>query len=201
MLLPDVPPTQVREMLPGDLAQAVDLQLAFLEGSLVTELGSAFLSRFYATALEHRATRAFVAVDDDRVIGVAVASLEVRDFNSYVKPRILGALATALLWPGRWPLAIRMLRTLVESTPEPIIPAELLLLVVHGRVRHQGIGRQLLRTVEHAFARQGVSRYRVAVRSHLAVARAFYQSLGFTFEQELAVLGRPMTYLTKDVPH
>jgi GNAT superfamily N-acetyltransferase len=92
-----------------------------------------------------------------------------------------------------------MMNQLVEREPEPYIPAELLLLVVDGRVRRRGIGRQLLGALEDAFAREGVTRYRVAVRSHLASARAFYQSLDFAPEQELAVLGRPMTYLTKDV--
>jgi hypothetical protein len=44
-----------------------------------------------------------------------------------------------------------------------------------------------------------VSRYRVAVRSHLAAARAFYGATGFEPEQELRVLGHPMTYLTKKI--
>ena len=51
----------------------------------------------------------------------------------------------------------------------------------------------------HAFAAERVSCYRVAVRSHLTVARAFYLATGFQPEQELSVLGAPMTYLTKVV--
>jgi hypothetical protein len=39
----------------------------------------------------------------------------------------------------------------------------------------------------------------VAVRSHLSVARAFYLATGFIPEQEMMVLGAPMTYLTKVV--
>jgi hypothetical protein len=53
--------------------------------------------------------------------------------------------------------------------------------------------------MEDAFDRDEVARYRVAVRSHLAAARAFYSALNFEHEQERHVLGRPMVFLTKRV--
>jgi hypothetical protein len=39
----------------------------------------------------------------------------------------------------------------------------------------------------------------VAVRMHLAAARAFYVAEGFQPEQERSVLGHPMIYLTKEI--
>lgn len=182
-----------------DIARVVALQRAFLEGSIVTELGPRFLSAFHAAALSHPSTQAFVAVDGGEVTGFAVASADVGAFDAHVKPRVLWPLAQALMSPRGLRLGAGIARSLVEAKPEPHIPAELLLLVVDARQRRLGIGQRLVAALEEAFALDGISLYRVAVRSHLAVARSFYLALGFEPEQELIVLGRPMTYLTKRV--
>lgn len=190
----------IRPMTLADIAAVVALQVAFLEGSIITEIGPAFLTRFHAAGLEQPATLAFVACDErGSIVGFAIASLDVHAFNGYVKPRVLTALLAALLRPRNWRLAVSVARGIVEREPQPHVPAELLLLVVDSRARRRRIGRRLLVELEGALAARGVARYRVAVRSHLEVARAFYRALGFEPEQELTVLGRPMTYLTKRV--
>ncbi|MBI3494204.1 MAG: GNAT family N-acetyltransferase [Acidobacteria bacterium] len=187
-------------MTTADVGAIIDLQMAFLEGSIVTRLGKPFLAAFHHAALGHPSTRAFVATDaDGKLGGFAVASVDVAAFNSHTKRRVLWPLVQALLTPRGMRLMWRFARSLVEPDPEPYMPAELLLLVVDARYRRRGLGQQLLAAIEQAFARDGVSRYRVAVRSQLAVARAFYLATGFEAEQELFVLGRPMTYLIKRV--
>ena len=187
-------------MSPPDIPHVVALQIRFLEGSLVTELGPRFLTRFHEAALEHPLTRAFVAADDGgSIVGLALGSLDVHQFNGHVKPRVLAALVRSLLSRHGLTLTWRFACVLVEREPQPHIPAELLLLVVDARVRRQGIGQRLLTALESEFAREGVRLYRVAVRSQLEAARAFYLALGFEREQELLVLGHPMTYLTKRV--
>lgn len=188
-------------MVAADVASVVVLQTAFLEGSIVTELGPAFLERFHRAAVEQPTTLAFVACDEAGVIvGFVIASLDVHAFNAHVKPRVLAALLRALLRPSRWRLFFSVARGIGAGEPEPYVPAELLLLVVDSRARRRRIGQRLLTELERSLARHAVPKYRVAVRSHLEIARAFYRALGFEPEQELAVLGRPMTYLTKRVP-
>jgi ribosomal protein S18 acetylase RimI-like enzyme len=188
----------IRPMAAADIARVAALQVAFLDGSILTELGPRFLTRFHAAALALPSTRAFVAVGSGAgLLGFVVGSIDVDAFNRYVKPRILLPLAGSLLPPRRWRLAWSVARGLTEPEPQPHMPAELLLLVVDSRVRRRGIGAKLLAALEAAFAVEHVSRYRVAVRSHLAAARAFYGAAGFELEQELTVLGHPMTYLTK----
>ncbi|MBZ5557461.1 MAG: GNAT family N-acetyltransferase [Acidobacteriia bacterium] len=198
--------TTVRPMTVADIDAIVELQLAFLEGSIITALGPGFLVAFYRAALAHPHTLAFVAAEDagagaggGPVVGFALATLDVGAFNAHVKPRVLRALALAVLSPRGWRLAWSIVRGIGEPEPQPYMPAELLLLVVDSRVRRRRIGHTLLTELEAAFARAQAARYRVAVRSHLAVARAFYLALGFEPEQQLLVLGHPMTYLTKRV--
>ena len=187
-------------MSPADIPAVVDLQIAFLDGSIVTLLGHHFLTRFHGLALAHGASCAYVAKNDGgAVIGFAVSSFDVHAFNRHMKPRILPSLVRALLSPSRAGLVASLARMIREGEPEPPIPAELLLLVVDPGIRRSGVGRRLIAETEQAFARHGIERYRVAVRSHLAAARAFYSALTFEPEQERQVLGRPMTYLTKQV--
>lgn len=140
-----------------------------------------------------------MAVDAGRVTGFTVASADIVAFNTYVKPRVLWPLAQAMMSPRGVRLGAGIARSLVESKPEPHMPAELLLLVVDAGLRRRGIGHRLVAALEEAFVLDGISHYRVAVRSHLAVARSFCLALGFQHEQELTVLGHPMTYLTKRV--
>lgn len=188
-------------MTTADVDAVTRLQVACLQGSVVTELGVEFLRGFHLAALAHASVRAFVAIGvQGGVLGFVQASTDVHAFNSYMKSRVLTRLGLALLAPSRWPLIPRFARAFVDREPQPVIPAELLLLVVDVSARRQQLGRRLVQALEEAFASERVSGYRVAVRGHLAVARAFYEATGFVREQELMVLGAPMTYLTKTIP-
>jgi ribosomal protein S18 acetylase RimI-like enzyme len=191
----------VRTMTEADIDYVVRLQQAFLEGSVVTELGEAFLKRFHRASLSHASVRALVATDAaGLVVGFVQASLDVHAFNRDVTRQVLVRLALSLLNPDRWRLVPQFVRhALTAREPQPAIPSELLLLVVDASVRRHQIGRRLVEALERIFASEHVVLYRVAVRSHLAVARAFYVATGFTPEQELTVLGGSMTYLTKVV--
>jgi ribosomal protein S18 acetylase RimI-like enzyme len=189
----------IDSMKPSDIALVVGLQLAFLDGSVVTELGGRFLTRFQTCALAHTSACGFVARDpDSRIVGFALGSVDVDRFNRDVKPRVFWSLVWSLL-NGRLRLLPSILRSLVEPPPTPHLDAELLLLVVEPRARRCGVGGALLNAVEEEFARHEVSRYRVAVRSHLGGARAFYIARRFEYELERDVLGRPMVYLTKRI--
>jgi ribosomal protein S18 acetylase RimI-like enzyme len=186
-------------MSPEDIDAVVTLQEAHLNGSIVTQLGSRFLSRFHAVALSHPATVALVARDGQSIVGFALGTTDVQAFNRHAKPRILGALIRALASPTRVRLSLSLAQMAVENEPQPPVSSELLLLAVDRRARRRGVGAELIAALERVLVQRHVARYRVAMRSHLAEARAFYAALGFQHEQERRVLGHPMTYLTKQV--
>jgi ribosomal protein S18 acetylase RimI-like enzyme len=192
---------RVRPMTSDDIDAVVKLQLAFLEGSIVTELGEGFLRNFHRAALTHASVRALVAADaSGTILGFVQASTNVHAFNTDVTRRVAMRLAVALLHPKRWRLVPKFVRHAISAQePEPSIHAELLLLVVDASARRHQIGRRIVDALEHDFASEYVVLYRVAVRSHLTVARAFYLATGFQPEQEMLILGAPMTYLTKVV--
>jgi ribosomal protein S18 acetylase RimI-like enzyme len=191
---------RIDPMSASDIPAVVQLQSAYLDGSIVTELGPEFLTRFHVVALQHHASRGFVAWDaKHQAVGFALGSIDVHAFNRFVKPRVLMSLLRALLSPARIGLFPSLARMLSEGEPHPPVSAELLLLVVDPGTRRRGVGGGLLTAMEAAFAAENTRDYRVAVRSHLAAARAFYSALAFEHEQDRDVLGRPMVYLTKQL--
>jgi ribosomal protein S18 acetylase RimI-like enzyme len=191
---------ELRRARPGDIPALVALQLATLSESRVTQLGPGFLRDFYRAALAHPGTITLVAVGDDgQPIGAVLASSDVDGFNKFVGRRVLLSLLRAFVQPSRWYLLPKFALRLLERDVEPHIPAELILLFVAPDTLRQGLGRKLVSTLEEEFRNLRVAVYRVAVRSQLKDAQAFYRALGFTYEQELRVLGEPMVYFLRSL--
>jgi len=190
----------VEPMSAQDIPFAAEMAVRLLPASLLAQLGLDFMAALYRAALDHPATVALKIVDPQaRALGFCLASVDADGFQRSVRPRLLTATARALASPARMRLIPHLLRGLVDSEPEPLVPAELLLLYVDGTCQRQGSGRRLILQLEAELARRGVRQYRVAVRSQLASARAFYLAMGFRFEQERQVLGEPMTYFTREI--
>jgi len=183
----------------ADVSQAATLAVQALgDDSRLAQLGQNFLTAFYRASLQHGDSIAARVVDGrGQPAGYALASADMHAFRRHMQPRIALHIARALLDQRRIHLLPKILRGLREPEPQPLIAAELLLLYVERTRQRGGAGRELLRCVEAAFSARGISRYRVAVRSQLGDAKAFYQAVGFVFEQEQPVLGEPMTYFVR----
>jgi len=186
----------IRPMQLADVPRVVDLQAALLGESAVTQLGAAFLRRFYTVALARDVAHGFVAcAASGAIVGAALATGDNTRFSTVVTPRVAPWLAAALA--TRWRLAVRFAAGVFETAPPGQGSAELLLLFVAGSAQRSGLGARLLERVEDDFAAMGLGGYRVSLRSEVPGAQAFYLARGFQHEQEVMVLGRPMTYLTK----
>jgi GNAT superfamily N-acetyltransferase len=187
----------MREMVPGDVPCAAALATRVLSDSLVVQLGEGFLRAFYGAALALAPTIALTVVDGDRPVGFALATADVHAFNRQVRKRVLIPLLRALVSPKRLGLAPRFVRGLFDAEPEPPIAAELLLLFVEPSAQGTGVGTALVERLNERLRSLGAERYRVAVRTRLVAAHTFYRSTGFALEQQLLVLGEPMTYYTR----
>ncbi len=188
---------RVRQAREEDIPAIVKLQTRLLGDSLVTQLGEAFLRRFYAAAFQDSNSVAFVAVHEDSINGFAIGTSDVTGFHRTMMPRIAIAMVVALIAPRRLHLLSRFMHRLFEKEAEPHIDAELVFLFVDSGHQRQRIGSRLVASLEEWLRQRACSRYRVAVRSQLVAAISFYEAAGFTFEQQVNVLGDPMTYLVR----
>jgi ribosomal protein S18 acetylase RimI-like enzyme len=188
----------VRTMLPSDVDSVIDLQLATMPTSVLTQLGRPFLRRFHEIGVARPDGCALVAATHERqVAGFALATRDADQFEHRITRGTLPQLMLALLNPSRMPLIPRFAHRFVERGPTAHVPGELLLLAVHPAYRRRGLARTLLSRVEEALRAAGLPEYRVAVRTELTEARAFYRAVGFREEGGFIVLGEPMTYLVR----
>ncbi len=188
----------VEPMLDSDIGLAAEMAVRLLPASVLTQLGASFVKALYRAALEHPATVALKAIDSSgTTIGFCLASSDTSDLLRGLRRRLLFTTLRSLLSLVRLKLIPRFVSGIFEDEPRPHLAAELLLLYVDETCQRQGGGRALTGQLETAFRGRRVDRYRVAVRSQLTKAKAFYAATGFVFEQERLVLGEPMTYFVR----
>lgn len=188
---------RIRAAGEDDIRPIVAIASQELGPSLVVRLGPGFLGRMLALALRHPVTSLLVAEDASEVVAFALATRDRHGFDRFLKPRLVPVLVAALLVRPR--LAPAFLLSLVDGEPEPRIPAELMLLAVRADRRRKALASHLLDALEEEWRNTRITRYRVSMRSELTAAFEFYRRRGFVFEQERQVLGRPMTYLNKEL--
>jgi ribosomal protein S18 acetylase RimI-like enzyme len=186
-------------MVRSDVDEVIDLQIATMPSSVLTQLGPAFLRRFHETALARPYNFALVASAEGHLAGFALATRDAHRFEQHIARATLSRMVLALLTPSRMPLIPRFAHRLFERAPGVHIAGELLLLAVHPAHRRQGLAAALLSCIEEHFRLGGLTKYRVAVRTELGDARAFYSAVGFREEGEFIVLGAPMAYLVRTV--
>jgi GNAT superfamily N-acetyltransferase len=189
----------VRAMTTSDIDQVIDLQIATMPSSVLIRLGPAYLRRFHQTALALPHSLALVATVDQQLAGFALATRDAHEFERHVTRATLLPMFLALLNPARVSLIPRFARRLIERGPTVYIPGELILLAVHQAYRRRGLAGTLLSRTEDGFRSGGLREYRVAVRTELREARAFYRTVGFREETECNVLGEPMSYLVRSL--
>jgi ribosomal protein S18 acetylase RimI-like enzyme len=184
----------------SDIPLAAEMAVRLLPASVLTQLGGSFVKALYRAALAHPATIALKATDcGGTTIGFCLASSDTGALQHGLRRRLLASILRALLNPARFKLVPRFISSVLEDEPQPYVAAELLLLYVDDMCQRQGSGRAVVEQLETELRKRGVDRYRVAVRTQLTKAKAFYTATGFVFEQERLVLGEPMTYFVRDL--
>ena len=162
----------------------------------VTQLGSGFLTTarpFVIHPVRIRRSYAHGAVAGSSARNNGCASIRSR------RGCARRCLPLALASPRRIALFPRFAAKAFETGPQASIPGELLLLAVAPEYRRQRLASALLHHIEESFRSTHLRLYRVAVRTSLTDARAFYRALGFQHEGDFTVLGDPMTYLTRQI--
>jgi ribosomal protein S18 acetylase RimI-like enzyme len=190
----------IDELSRDDIDAAARMAVRLLPASLLCQLGESFMRALYRMALGHPATIALKATQrDGRPVGFCLASSDSTALQQQLRSALALPTVRALLAPSRHKLIPSFLRGILEPEVQPHMPAELLLLYVDEECQRKGSGRALVCQLEAELIAQTVPSYRVAVRSHLERAKAFYTATGFRFEQERMMLGEPMTYFIREL--
>ncbi len=139
----------VRTTSGSDIDAVIDLQLATMPTSLLTQLGPAFLRRFHETALALPHCIALVAMTaEGQLAGFALATRDAHQFEQQIARATFPQMLLALLNPRHLGLIPRFANRVVERGPTANVPGELLLLAVHPAYRRRGLAGTLLARIE-----------------------------------------------------
>jgi ribosomal protein S18 acetylase RimI-like enzyme len=186
---------------PEDIGSVVLVHCAAFPEFFLTQLGPAFLARYYREVLAFDAGWLFVAKHGGRTIGFVAGFAEPARFYACLRRR-----------PWRWamPLArglvgrpwlisriVARIVTVAERARHPLTPApgaatcELSSLAVHPLARQQGVGGRLVATLVTAARAADVPRIRLTTdATGNDAVNAFYARLGFRLVRQIAADGR-----------
>ncbi|MHC4562004.1 MAG: GNAT family N-acetyltransferase [Planctomycetota bacterium] len=184
----------IRPMTESDTSTVGRLHRDEISRGFMSQLGSRFLKHLYLGILHSGLAQAYVAEDEGRVIGFAVATSDVNEmyrrvladrrwrFVACILPRVFSPSVVRYCWENlRYPS-----REEVDGLPN----AELLAIAVDDRCTGKGIGRRLMdKTMSQLWA-QGVTSCRVMVLAALERANAFYPRVGYDHVTTIDIHGR-----------
>ncbi len=182
----------LRPLAGPDAPSLARLHRQELPDSFLPRLGSAFLVEMYGILLAEPTVFGFAAgpgepeafvlcttdrASVDRAIGARRLSLLIKALPRLLaSPTLLLALADGLTYAGK----------------EHAAPAELVIIVVDGQRKSQGIGARLMEATRAEFRARGVPRWSVTVSLDNPRACRFYERERMTAAGTFRVFGRAM---------
>ena len=181
-----------RRLKEEDCAAVAAIDLA-ARGHVATlaPLGPRFFATLYRAFVRSGRFEAFVDEVDGAVrgfvIGAAVPAAAMKAARAHaLVPLGLLVLARCARSPALVP---RLVQTLAHLRSPAVGGPELMVISVDPAWQQRGVGARLVAALTEAFARRGVTTYRVAAKARLDGADAFYRRTGFHVVDHFTLYG------------
>jgi len=186
-----------------DFALVARLHSASITEGFLSTLGLRFLTVLYRGIQTAPRSGVLVAKDGGTILGFVAYTTDVATCYRWVLARRLFPLGMALLPSLLKPsVHARCLQTLLypfrardDASPEAQSSGrrpELLSMAVSDRARGQGIGKQLVRSLDEQFRRLEVESYVVVTYAKDERSNGFYRSCGCVHSRSFSHHGKPM---------
>ena len=177
-------PFQIRPALHSDIAEIARLHRLVLGETLNARLGERHLRRLYRGLLISEYGIVLCACADARIVGFVSGTFHAGQLQADLirtpGTRILLSLAFGLVLRP-W-LCDKLVTQFLINRPvvyeQQTVNASLLTLGVAPNFAHQGIGRQLVKSLIAEFCRRGVRQFHLNTLSENERAQSFYGALG-----------------------
>ena len=175
----------IRPMRKEDVPVVVEIHLASFPGFFLSILGSRFLARLYLSILTDDRGIAFVAAENDRLVGFVAGVTRQEGFYKSLVRHHLVAFGFASVGPllrrpnilGRLARALRRSAEAAESSAE----ACLMSIAVSPTTEGRGVGRALVDAFGRALVERGIDAFCLTTdRDNNDRTNRFYLSTGFT---------------------
>ncbi|MEA2235583.1 MAG: hypothetical protein QOC81_307 [Thermoanaerobaculia bacterium] len=165
-----------------DAGAAAEVHLAAFPGFFLSFLGARFLRELYRAIVSDEESIAFVAVDEERVVGLVAGAASGGFYRRAARRRWLRfglASMTALL---RKPSIVRRLLRALYAPPQTFSAGAVLMsLAVDPRVQRTGAGKLLTRAFIESARQRGVAAVVLTTdRIGNDAVNAFYRAQGFS---------------------
>lgn len=176
-----------------DIDQVARLHSEELPGFL-SELGEAFLKKFYKSSLSIPEMITIVEAQNGQVLGFVTGAVRTKSLNKKIIFKDMTGFGISLLryfitHPSRIFRIFKIFTYPGFSDDGP----EILTIAVAKKWQGKGIGRKLFQEIAREFQKKGIRSFRVSVYDRLASNR-FYRKIGCSFEKSFEFLGEKMNY-------
>lgn len=189
----------IRHAESADTAAIVALHEKAFRGSFLTQLGGAFLERYYSLVMDFDGGIVLIAGDRGRVDGFVAGFVHPEEFYRqmrrpilrWVRP-VLSALARNPALVGRVTYSLGRIRRAARAHRP--VACELASIAVHPEATGQGVGKSLVKAfIREAWIRGAHSVYLTTDADHNDCTNHFYGMLGFQLQRQFEQYnGRPM---------
>ncbi len=180
---------RIRPARVTDAASLARLHRRSMPTAFLPTLGDRFLRRLYRAMVLDPEAITLVADDAGRVVGFAAGVPSVGAFYRRFARRdgiVAGMVAAPrLVRPSVWRRVMETAR--YPSNRDGVPDAELLSIAVVGSRREKGVGRSLANGIARGLSSRGVPAFKVVVGADNEGANRFYERIGFTPAEPLAV--------------
>ncbi len=154
---------------------------------LLSQLGPEFVVTFYAALIRSTLGFAFVAEDENQLMGFASGVMHWRKFyREFLRGHALQAARALMLGVrhGRW---WRLFETTRYAASRALPPAELVSIAVEPTARASGIGAELVGCILKEFAARRAQWVRVTAGDTNSAANRLYAKMGFRLHSRVEI--------------
>lgn len=167
-----------------DVQQIVEVHLKSFPGFFLTYLGYGFLSVFYSASINDKTSIAYVAEDNNKIIGFVLGTKEPKGYYSRLLKQNWGRFGLASIWPliKRPSIAPRLLRAykMPSINKDYSDNVKLMSLAVTPDAQGRGIGKELVKAFIKGSLKHGASLiYLTTDKEDNEYVNRFYLSQGF----------------------
>lgn len=184
-----------------DVPDIARIHYEALKGDFLPSLGIDFLKSFYEGIIEKPGVYAFGFFQGTKLQGFVIGSNNSKDFFSQaLKSRFLKLALLLLIQIIKKPTLIKKIIESYFYPGKTLGPkAELVVIAINKHFRGKGAGKFLVKALEKAFKKNGVTKYKLTVYADKA-AVGFYEHLGYNRLSSFQLYGKMWYAYEKKLP-
>lgn len=176
------------------------IHIQSLKGDFLPSLGHYFLETMYQGLIGKSGVYGFVDLEKLEVTGFIIGTKDMdKFFKTAIKANFLKLSLLLLFKILRSPKILKkILETFLYPKKDQGVKAELVVIAISKKWQGKGIGRKLIKSLEHKFKTEKINKYKLAVYADKKAVR-FYERLNFNKISNFNLYGKSWNIYEKKI--